>query len=428
VHQNAAKDRMQFLLVVLLAASQGAPLTLAEALAEARAANARLPVAAMDVKVTEGQVRSARGQLRPRIGLQSDLQVAPRNFGYSSSGTAVGEERLQLTASEGLYAGGARHAAIAGAEAGVRASKAAYRVAEKDLDLELRTRFSEVLKGEDDVRFRAEGLARLRSYLLTIRQRQAAGEGLQRDVLKTEARLASEEADAEEAARQLRTSEMELADLLGRDPETPVAVVPLPLPEPTPAFEEAAWQQVPDLLQGAAQIAAADSRTEIALAGRRPRVDLTADAGLFGPGFVVGLPPGGLSQRLRDDLGASLTLSFSWSLLDFGIYQGEIGQARALAEQARRQVVVVARQARFRLDQAREDTVRWYREVELRKKALPLARDAYLSAESGYRGGSGTALDVLDSFATLISASQAYADAIYFYRVAQATAIRWGTP
>ncbi len=420
---------MPSLWFLLLAASQAAaPVTLDEALAAAREANARLPVAAMDVKVTEEQVRSARGQLLPKLGVQSDLQIAPRHFGYSSSGSAVGEERLQLMASESLYAGGALRAGVAGAEAQVRASMAAYRIAEKALDLEVRTRFSEVLKGEDGVQLRAEGLARLRSYLLTIRQRQAAGEGLQTDVLKTEARLASEEADAEDAARQLRKAEMELADLLGRDPEEPVAVVPLPPPEPPTPLAETRWQQVPELLQGAAQIAAAEARAESALAGRRPRVDLTADAGLLGPGFAVGLPAGGLSQRLRDDLGASLTLSFSWPLFDFGVYRGEVGQARARAEQARRQVVVLSREARLRFGQAREDSARWYRETELRKKALPLARDAYLSAESLYRGGSGTTLNVLDSFGNLIGASQSYADAVFSYRVAQAAAIRWGTP
>ncbi len=420
---------MQPLLLLLLAVSQASPqVTLEAALAEARAANARLPVAAMDVKATEEQARTARGQLLPKLGVLSDLQLASRTFGYSSGGSPVGEERLQLVAAESLYSGGALQAGVAGAEAQVRASKAAYRVAEKDLDLDVHTRFSEVLKGEDDVRIRAEGLARLRSYLLTIRQRQAAGEGLHTDVLKTAARLASEEADAEEAARQLRKSQMELADVLGRDPAEPVALVPLPPPEPPPALEGTPWRQVPELLQGAAQSAAAEARAEAALAGRRPRVDLTADGGLLGPGFATGLPDGGLSQRFRNDLGASLTLSFSWPLLDFGVYRGEVGQARAFAEQARRLEVVLTREARLRFGQAREDLARWYRELELRRKALPVARDAFLSAESLYRGGSGSALDVLDSFGSLITASRSLAEAVFSYRVAQAAAVRWGTP
>src|SRR5260370_4087550 len=126
---------MQPLFLVLPAVWQAVPgVTLEAALAEARAANARLPVAAMDVKATEEQARTARGQLLPRLGVLSDLQLASPNFGYSSGGSPVGEERLQLVAAESLYSGGALQAGVAGAEAQVRASKAPYRVAEKALD------------------------------------------------------------------------------------------------------------------------------------------------------------------------------------------------------------------------------------------------------------------------------------------------------
>lgn len=417
-----------FLCLLVAAAQASPPLTLEAALLEAREANARLPVVAMDVKAGEERLRSARGRLLPMLGVQSDLQMAPPGFAYNPTAAFVGEERLQLSATESLYEGGALRAAIAASEAQVRAARAGYRVSEKEVDLDVRTRFSEVLRDEEDVRFRTEGVERLRSYLLTIRERQAAGEGLQLDVLKTETRLASEEAAAEDAARFLREAEMELADLLGRDPAAPLSVVPLPEPAPPGALAEGAWQDVPDLLQVTAQVAVAEANAEAALAGRRPHLSLSADAGLLGPGFSTGLPAGGFAQRLRDDLGASLTLSLSLPLFDFGVYQGEIGRVRARAEQARRQVVVLHREARLRFTRSYEDLLHWYRETELRKNALPLARDAYLAAESLYRGGTGTALDVLDSFGALIGASQAYAEAVFSYRVAQATALRWGTP
>jgi outer membrane protein TolC len=424
---------MTFLLLTLLAAASGSParppLTLEAALAEARQANARLPVAAFEVKANEEQVRSARGQLLPRLGIQSDLQVAPPGLGYAGPGTATGEERLQLVAMESLYSGGALRANIAAAEAQVRVSHAAYRIAEKDVELEVRTRFSEVLKAQEDVRYRDEGLARLQGYLTTIRQRHAAGEGLQLDLLKTQARVASEEADREESARQQRQRELALGDLLGRDPAEPLSAAELPLPvEPGLPAPGAEWQRVPELLQGEAQVAVAEANREGALASRRPHIDLAADTGLLGPGLSTGVPAGGISQRLRNDFGASLTLSVSWPLFDFGIYSGQIGLARARAEQARSQAVVLSRQARLQWESAREDTARWYQQLELRRKALPLARDAYLSAESLYRGGAGTSLDVLDAFSNLIAASQSLDDAVLAYRVAEATALRWGTP
>ncbi len=86
------------------------------------------------------------------------------------------------------------------------------------------------------------------------------------------------------------------------------------------------------------------------------------------------------------------------------------------------------RDARLRWQAAREDVERWYRQVQLREAAVPLARDAYVLAESLYRGGSGTALEVLDGFSALVAASQSYTDAVLSYRLAEATALRWGTP
>ena len=421
-------------LALLAILSRGAraepPLTLEQALAEAVARNARLPVAEMDVAASQQGVLAARGALLPRLSVESTVQVAPPDFSYGAGGASsvAGEERLQIVGRETLYDGGALRAGVAGAESQVRSSRAAFRVAQKDLELEVRTRFSELLKTQDDVASREQGLDRLRSYLATVRERQAAGEGLQADLLKTQARLASDQADAEEARRKQRAAQLQLNDLLGRDPEAPLVAASLPTPQAPPRVRVDSWQQPPDLAQVQADQAVAEANVGVARAGRRPHVDVLADAGLFGGGFANDVPSSSLGGRLRNDLGASLTLSISWPFLDFGIYQGQLGQAQARAEQARRRVVMQSRETRLRWEAAREDMARWYQQVQLRQQALPLARDAYVLAESLYRGGSGTALEVLDAFSNLVTASQSYTDAVLSYRVAEAMLLRWGTP
>src|SRR5256885_5478457 len=65
-----------------------APLTLERALAEASAHNARLPVAEMEVAVSEQQARAARGGRLPPFSVESDLPVAPPGFRYRSGGGA----------------------------------------------------------------------------------------------------------------------------------------------------------------------------------------------------------------------------------------------------------------------------------------------------------------------------------------------------
>jgi outer membrane protein TolC len=68
------------------------------------------------------------------------------------------------------------------------------------------------------------------------------------------------------------------------------------------------------------------------------------------------------------------------------------------------------------------------RRVELLGRAVPQARDSYLTAESEYRGGAGTAVDVLTAFQAWIDVESASIDAVLAYRDAEAAALRWGGP
>jgi len=61
-------------------------------------------------------------------------------------------------------------------------------------------------------------------------------------------------------------------------------------------------------------------------------------------------------------------------------------------------------------------------------KAAPAAKDAWLEAESRYRGGTTTSLEVLDSYGSAIDAAVRLSDAASRYRIAQALLTRWGTP
>ena len=53
------------------------PVTLEQALAEASARNARLPVAQSDVAAAQEQGRAARGARLPRLSVEAAFQVAP---------------------------------------------------------------------------------------------------------------------------------------------------------------------------------------------------------------------------------------------------------------------------------------------------------------------------------------------------------------
>jgi outer membrane protein TolC len=90
--------------------------------------------------------------------------------------------------------------------------------------------------------------------------------------------------------------------------------------------------------------------------------------------------------------------------------------------------VVARRDVRVGFEQARAALKTLAREIELLRAAAPAARDSYLDAESRYRGGAGTALEVLDAYASSIDAAVRLSDALSRYRIARALATRWGRP
>jgi outer membrane protein TolC len=64
----------------------------------------------------------------------------------------------------------------------------------------------------------------------------------------------------------------------------------------------------------------------------------------------------------------------------------------------------------------------------LLQRIVPEARDSYLEAESRYRGGAGTSLEVLDAYAAATEAAVKLNDVTARYRIAQAVAARWSAP
>ena len=395
-------------------------LTLQEALREARMANAMLPVARFDTVIARARIVEARGVLWPRLSAESDLHAGTPNR-YTGN-----DARLQVVADEDLYDGGGLRAGIKVAEAQARGTRARYRLAEKDLDFAVELRYSELLKTEEELTFRRAGIARLRTYLASVQARQAAGQGVADDVLKTQVRLSAATADLEDAARRLDLARFELNDLLGRAPDGPVELAPLPPPGPPPADSTGEpWATAPDVRSAEADVDAALSNVTVARAGRRPHLSFSADAGALPifPGSEVGT---GLNNG--QGWGMEFTFSLSWPVWDAGVYRARLDQARGGAERARQVATAVRREARLEWRRALAELGSRYREVQIRSGNVPIAQDSYLRAESLYRGGAATALDVLDAFTQWLDASEAAAEATLGYREAAARLLRWGTP
>jgi outer membrane protein TolC len=213
---------------------------------------------------------------------------------------------------------------------------------------------------------------------------------------------------------------------MGRDPAAPLVLAGLPDPKPPEELDADSWQNAPDVEAARAATRSADADVVIASAERRPRLFLSADAGFLADDTTH------LNSRFWDrfwrDAGYSFTLTFAWPVWDLGAAKAREAQARIGAEQARLQLESEKREAHLAWEKARAARKRLYARIELLSHAVPDARDSYLEAESRYRGGTVSALEVLDAHSAALEAAVRLSEDVAKYRVAEASVIRWSTP
>jgi outer membrane protein TolC len=393
-------------------------LTLDEALREARNANAHLPVAAIGIDIARTSVREVKAGRSPNLALTSSVNAGGPLAYTTSQGAA------QAVGAATLFDGGLRRANLSAANYRLLGAGAGFRVVEKDVDLSVRLWFSEFLRAENEIAFREQGLERLRSYLSQVQGRKAAGQPVGSDLLTTEVRVGTEEAALADAKRALDEARLQLNDLMGRVPDAPLSVAPLPPPGLPTLFAGSPWLVTPDVRAAEANTAATQAAIAATRSERKPQLQVSANLGAI-PVFGH---DSGTGPNSGTGLGGAVLFSLSWPFFDGGVFRARLDRARLEAQQARDSEIVVKRQVRFSSQLAAAQLTRLYQQVETWNRYVPLARDAYLQTQSMYTGGAATALEVLDAYTSWINANQAYTDAVVRYRQAEANYIRWGTP
>ena len=394
------------------------PITLEDALREARGANAELPLARTDMALADASLGVAKGRLWPTVGIDGDLHSGVPSS-YASS-----DARIQLVGGMTVYDGGRLRADIRGAEAVRNLAGAGYRRSEKDVELLVRLRYGEILALRQEVELMNQGIDQLGRYLDLVDARQQGGEPVQADRLGAEVRRQAARADLEEASRLESEAVLEMNELMGRDPDDVLELAGLPPPVALSLSSDSAWTGVPDVTVAEAAAIQARAEVEGVRAGRRPQVFLDLN---LGGQPVLGLGADALLNSGRG-AGAELVLGFSLPLWDRGVYRGLLNSAELSVQRADQETTAARRAARLEWNRARGDLEHLSRQIDLRSATVTLARDAYLQAESLYRGGEGTSLEVLDAYDEWIQAGENVVTATQGFRSAEARSIRWGTP
>lgn len=390
------------------------PLTQDAAIREAGVANTRLPVAFLNVASSRTFVPEARSDLFPTVAVGGAAHDA-RPGAY--------DHDLEAFARGSLYDASIRPR-IGVAKANVASALGRYRVTEADLELEVRSRFSDAVEARAEVEIQHEAIDRLTSYVDTVKLRQRAGEGVEADLLNAQAALATQRASLVDAELRVEDDRMQLNDLLGRDPTAPLALAPPPkLARQPVAIEATPWLQTPDVAVAAAEVKAAGALIAVARAERRPNLGYEIGVGFLGVQPAQD-PSESYGNRIVRGFGVSATLTLSWTLLDFGGYHARTSRAEIERDRALATERVTFRATRLAFQQADLELTTLQGAVDLNTQAVAATRDAYLAAESVYRGGSGTALAVIDAHRIWVSTAITSANVELRYRLAEANYIR----
>jgi len=366
-------------------------ITLRELFVRARRRSTVLDAARADVGVAEA--------LRAWASVYPNPTVSYTNTTLLGGTNTTNGAQHSLTLTQPLYVGGQMGARYSSAEAGIDAARRQYRATESDLLAQARRLFVTLLVAQERVRLLESMKHDLMSVRETVKIRAEAGFKSRYDVQRIEAELAELTSRIEEANAACVATSGELASTLAIRDWRPRAVGEVaPLGVSTEVDELWRWGRAhhPGILAARAEQTAAVASTDVARAESWPDLALTAGA-----------------VMTTNDYSVAGIFGISWALPVFDRNQAVIGQAVATEHATALRANVAETKARGELQTSvdvlarrKADLARFQTEVIA---GLPELRDL---AQTAYRYGQATVLDLLDTFRTESDRRQAYLDKI----------------
>ncbi len=392
--------------------SQQDTVSLQQAIQEAETKNLAVAIARAEERKSSAREDELRSGRLPPLFFRTHYLYAP-DHGYNATVTNGGEYGVQFATGIPLYDGGARGAAIDQALTDVERSGINVQRATVELGFAARSACYELARATNDADIRQESVTRLQDYTRLLVQMQGGGLAGQSDVLKARVDLNNALIALDASHRALQDARARLNEVLGRPADRPVFVSSLPSPDTSVPPPDSLEHNL-DLQLLRHDQASAQFELTIAEAERLPTLGFVADAG------ALGITP----SEFRHDLGYSFLLTLDLPVFTWGGVNQRIEQKQLAVQSLDIQVALQRRELETQMLLARQD-------LALARTALARvagnridAEQNYLLAKARFAGGSGTNLDVLDAHRLLVQAETDENDALFHYRMAEASLLR----
>jgi len=398
----------------------GAPLTLEQAIAQARlnAQQARAAITAADLAAEDR--KQARAALLPSLSgfgqyIHTQENGTPSGVFVANDGPSV--YTTWLTVHGEVFNPGkwAEYRSAAAAEAVARARAD---VASRGLVATIVQNYYTVVSSARKAANANQSLQEAEAFLRITQQQETAGEVAHADVVKAQIQVAQRQRDAQESALTALKSRLGLAVLVYPEYREDITVTDdlqnvAPLP-PLDDIKSAATRYSPDVKAAEAAVQQETSGVSVARGGYLPSVSFDYFYGINANQFAIDDPEG---NRL---LGSSFQAQLTLPLWNWGATQSKLRQAHLRVRQAKVELTLAQRQLLANL-------TTFYREAQVARdqvdslhSSLDLAAESLRLTTLRYQAGEVSVLEVVDAQSTLSQARDAYDDGLVRYRVALA--------
>jgi outer membrane protein TolC len=401
-------------------APPGAPLTLQDALAQARlnAQQARAAITAADLAAEDR--KQARAALLPSLSAFAQyIHTQPNGTG---SGVFVANDgpnvyTTWLTVHGEVFNAGT-WASYRSASAAEALARAKADVASRGLVATVVQNYYTLVAAARKAANAGQSLQEAEAFLQITQQQEAGGEVAHSDVVKAQIQVAQRRRDAQEAELTALKSRLGLSVLVYPDYRDDVTVADdlqtvASLP-PLDAVKTAAIGDNPDVRAAQASVQQETSGVGVARGAFLPTVSFDYFYGINANEFATYNPDGLLL------LGSAFQAQVTVPLWNWGATQSKLRQAHLRVQQAQTELSLAQRQLLANVSMFYSEAQVARDQVDSLRASLDLAVESLRLTTLRYRAGEVTVLEVVDAQSTLRDARNAYDDGLVRYRVALA--------
>ena len=396
-----------------------APLTLQDALTQARVNSSQFRTAQLTSDLAVEDRKQARAALLPSLSAFSQFigtepNGTPSGVFVANDGPKIYNDWLTVHGEVSL----SRWSEYRGAAAAEAVARARADIAARGLVSTIVTNYYTLVAAERKLASAQQGLREAQQLLEITRQQEAGGEVAHSDVVKAQIQVNQRLRDAQEAQLTVLKSRLALSVLVYSDYRDEFAIVddlqdiaPLPV---LATLTATALGMSPEVRAAEASVQQESFGIGAARGAILPVVSFDYFYGINANQFAIYNPE---SNRL---LGSVFQAQATVPLWNWGAGQSKLRQARLRVRAAQAELTLAQRQLKANISTFHREAEIARDQVASLRESLDLATESLRLTVLRYRAGEVGILEVVDAQTTLIQARNAYDDGLVRYRVALA--------